>query len=367
MLKFIWGLIKGLALLVLLLAVSITLFVQCAPVFGGKPDAVSLQKMSSSNYYDGDVFRNLTPTSIQTPSDREVSLMDYISPPAGKNPQSPLPSQTFNKESFANGDFVWFGHSTILVKADDVTIITDPVFYNAGPVSYLVEPFAMQAENKISDLPEIDIVLISHDHYDHLDHQSIQEMDPKVKKYLVPLGVKAHLQRWGIADNKIVEMDWYQSESQGPVRFTLTPARHFSGRGLNNRFSTLWGSWVIKASSLSAYYSGDSGYSEEFKNIGTTYGPFDIAFLEDGAYNDAWNQIHMYPEESVQAGIDLNAKLYFPIHWGKFDLAVHQWTDPIVRARKAAQINKLKVATPYIGEVFRLDNYPQREWWESVN
>ena len=366
MLILIWKLVLGLVLLLLLLVVSGALFIQFAPVFGGKPDTASMRKLSASDHYDGHIFANLIPTRVSTPTDTEVSVMDYLSPPAGKNPTDPLPSRSFNKNDFKNGDFVWFGHSTVLMRMDDATIITDPVFYSAAPVSFAVKPFAMRVENSIDDLPEIDIVLISHDHYDHLDYRAIQEMDSRVKKYLVPLGIKAHLQRWGVADNKIVEMDWYEDELFGSVRFTLTPARHFSGRGLTNRFTTLWGSWVVQSNSLSAYFSGDSGYFDGFKTIGERFGPFDIAFLEDGAYNDAWSQIHMNPEESVQASIDLNAKIYVPIHWGKFDLAVHKWTDPVVRAKTAAQQNNVQVATPVIGAVFTAEDYPQSEWWGRV-
>ena len=150
------------------------------------------------------------------------------------------------------------------------------------------------------------------------------------------------------------------------MQFTLTPSRHFSGRGITNRYSTLWGSWVMKSSALNLFFSGDSGYFNEFKKIGDKFGPFDIAFLEDGAYNPAWNQIHMYPEQSVQASIDLKAKVFFPIHWGKFDLSVHKWSDPIIRAKKKAQLVNVNVATPLIGEVFTVNNYPSNEWWEKV-
>ncbi|MDG1905396.1 MAG: MBL fold metallo-hydrolase [Arenicella sp.] len=366
MLQFTWRLIKGLMILLLLLVIAITLFIQFAPVFGGKPDAQSMAKLMLSDQFDGEVFRNLMPTDVATPSDQEVSIMDFLNPPAGKIPAEPLPSKQFRKDSLTNGDFVWFGHSTVLMRTNDVTIITDPVFYNASPIPFTVTPFALQVENRISDLPEIDVVLISHDHYDHLDYQAIQEMDPKVKKYLVPLGVKAHLQRWGVADSKIVEMDWYESDLEGVVRFTFAPARHFSGRGLNNRLSTLWGSWVVQSNSSSVYFSGDSGYSEEFKKIGDQFGPFDIAFLEDGAYNPAWDQIHMYPEESVQASIDLNAKVYFPIHWGKFDLSTHTWTDPITRAHQSARQKNVQLATPVIGDVFSADDYPQSNWWSDI-
>lgn len=357
---------KGLVLLLLLLLASVALFIQFAPVFGGMPDVASMQKLNASGSYDGEIFKNLVPTTVQTPTDEDLSVFDFISPPANKNPKEPLPSSFFNKNDFNNGDFAWFGHSTVLMRTANINIITDPVFYSAAPVSFVVKPFSLQVKNTIKDLPEIDVVLISHDHYDHLDYRAIKEMDPKVRKYLVPLGVKAHLQRWGVADEKIVELDWYQDASYGAVRFTLTPSRHFSGRGITNRFSTLWGSWVVRSRSLSVFFSGDSGYFDEFKKIGVKFGPFDIAFLENGAYNQAWNQIHMYPEQSVQASIDLNAKVYFPIHWGKFDLSVHRWTDPIVRAINAAIENDVQMATPIIGEVFTAESYSKGEWWAAA-
>ncbi len=353
-------------LLVVILAISVILFLQLAPVFGGSPDAQSMKKIEASKQFDGEIFKNLVPTSISTPSDTQMSIMDLLSPPADKNPNQPLPSKSFSQSDFNNGDFVWFGHSTILMRLENTTIITDPIFHSASPFSFVVKPFEMEIDNGIGDLPDIDVVLISHDHYDHLDYQSIQEMDHKVKKYLVPLGIKAHLQRWGVADEKIVEMDWKDSESVNTVRFTLAPARHFSGRGLTNRNSTLWGSWVVQSSSSSVYFNGDSGYFDGYKEIGDEFGPFDIAFMEDGAYNKAWSQIHMFPEESVQASIDLKAAVYVPIHWGKFDLSVHNWTDPIIRAKKAAQQNKVQIATPIIGDVFTAKTFPQSNWWESV-
>lgn len=366
MFKLLWRFTKSLILLLLVFIMSIALFIQFAPVFGGDPDEQSLRKMNASINYDGENFNNLVPTMVQTPTDESFSLLDFFKTPIGKNPDQALPSKYFDKNQFINGDFVWFGHSTVLMKTDGITILTDPVFYSASPVSFAIKPFAMQAENTINELPDIDVVLISHDHYDHLDYQAIQEINFKVEKYIVPLGIKSHLQRWGVADHKIEELDWYQDSTFASVQFTLTPSRHFSGRGITNRYSTLWGSWVIKSSALNLFFSGDSGYFNEFKKIGDKFGPFDIAFLEDGAYNSAWNQIHMYPEQSVQASIDLKAKVFFPIHWGKFDLSVHKWTDPIIRAKKKAQLVNVNVATPLIGEVFTVNNYPSNEWWEKI-
>ncbi|MBX2836211.1 MAG: MBL fold metallo-hydrolase, partial [Gammaproteobacteria bacterium] len=219
----------------------------------------------------------------------------------------------------------------------------------------------------IEELPAIDVVLISHDHYDHLDYRAVKELSDTVDTFLVPLGVKAHLQRWGVDSDKIVEHDWYQTTEYSGVSFTQTPSRHFSGRGITNRFSTLWGSWVVKSDSMSVFFSGDSGYYDEFKRIGERYGPFDIAFMENGAYSVLWNQIHMFPEEAVQASIDLKATLFFPIHWGKYDLAFHTWTEPANRAMAAARENDVTMVSPLIGDVFNLSEYPSTPWWQKAD
>jgi len=193
---------------------------------------------------------------------------------------------------------------------------------------------------------------------------AIKDLNQRTKKFLVPLGIKAHLTRWGVSSEKITELDWYENVSYQDVEFTLTPSRHFSGRNVHNAFSTLWGSWVVKSEAARLFFSGDSGYFDEFKKIGQKYGPFDIAFIENGAYNTNWSQVHMLPEQSVQASIDLRAKVFFPMHWGKFDLSVHHWKEPIERATKAAQEKGVNIATPMVGEVFTTTKYSSETWWE---
>ena len=368
MLETIWKFTKYLLLVLVVLMIGIGLFLAFAPVFGGKPDASSQEKINTSKNFNGERFVNLIPTRVETPDpNNDFSVLDFIKPPTGKNPSEALPTKAFNKGIFKNGDFVWLGHSTILTKTNDVTILTDPIFNSASPVQFAVKPFAMEVVNSIDSLPEIDVIIISHDHYDHLDYLAIKDLASKTKKFLVPLGVKAHLSRWGISAEKIEEMDWHESVTYKTVKFTLTPSRHFSGRNVNNSFSTLWGSWVVQSNTLSLFFSGDSGYFDEFKKIGEIYGPFDIAFIENGAYNTNWAQIHMLPEQSVQASIDLKAKLFFPIHWGKFDLSVHHWKEPIERASKAADEKQVNIVAPIVGEVFVTSSYPKEKWWEKAN
>ncbi|WP_338412735.1 exodeoxyribonuclease VII large subunit [Psychrobacter raelei] len=219
-----------------------------------------------------------------------------------------------------------------------------------------------------------------HDHYDHLDHKAIKQLAHKVGHFYVPLGVKAHLILWGVAADNISEYDWYESASitggaslsKDEITLTFAPTRHFSGRRLTGQNTSLWGSWAVQSQQLSVYFSGDGGYSEEFAKIGERFGGFDVAFIEDGAYNQSWRNVHMMPEESAQAGIDVQAKVVLPIHWGKFDLSVHHWREPVRRLKLAFDNynstqpakHRIKVATPRIGQVFTLDTLPTAPWWE---
>ena len=367
--KIIIGTLIVISSLILLTLIIGTLFVNLSPAFGDAPSGESLDRITASKNFNGEIFENLIETKVQTPDPQnEQSMAGFIYnnffPPENKNPSRPLPSVKLIGNRMKNGEFAWLGHSTILMKLNDKVIITDPVFNNASPIPGSVKPFKMEHAPSIRNLPNnIDVVLISHDHYDHLDYKAIQDLNNRVSNFLVPLGVKAHLLSWGVNENKIKEKDWYEDVYIDSIHYVFTPSRHFSGRGLSNRFSTLWGSWVIQSDSTNIFFSGDSGYFDEFKKIGSEYGPFDIAFMENGAYNTNWNQIHFMPEESVQASVDLNATLMFPIHWGKFDLSVHPWDEPITRASRESKIKEVKLVTPFIGEVFDLQNPPNRIWW----
>lgn len=365
MLTMLWRTLTVLLIILLILVAAIAAFTTFAPTFGGSPNGDSLYGIEGSpNYQDGG-FVNLVATAMSTGDpDKSMNISGYLFPPDDKNPATSLPSVEFEKSAITSGDFVWFGHSTILFKTSTLNILTDPVFNRASPVPLVGNPFEYDQTPVVENLPDIDVVLISHDHYDHLDHIAIGELATSTKQFLVPLGIKAHLLRWGVAAKNIIELDWYQSVTVGTVSFTLTPSRHFSGRGITNRNSTLWGSWVVQSPSSSVFFSGDSGYFEEFKRIGDSYGPFDIAFIENGAYDESWDQIHMMPEDSAQAALDLNAALFFPIHWGKFDLAQHNWHEPIERASVAAAELGVQIVTPMVGEVFTLDSAPSEKWWE---
>ncbi|MDG6882415.1 metal-dependent hydrolase [Phocoenobacter uteri] len=373
--------LKNLLLFIIGVGMVISAYVYFHPTFGGTPNAESMQRIQHSSHFDGKHFQNLIPTNAtsigKAQSERKINrfalTMNFLFPPKGKNPDKPLVTNKLDLHLLKNGEFVWLGHSTVLFKTQNSTILTDPVFNNASPIPFLVEPFEMTNTPKITDLPYIDIVLISHDHYDHLDYQGIKQLKEKVGYFYVPLGVKAHLLRWGVASDKVVEYDWYEKMTFKHIQFVFAPSRHFSGRGIFNHRQTLWGSWVILSPDLKVYFSGDGGYSPEFAKIGQRFGGFDIAFMEDGAYNESWKDIHMLPEQTAQASIDVQTKVVLPIHWGKFDLSTHQWNEPVRRIAKKLQEynhtvleqNKIKLVTPRVGEIFKLNKLPQFEWWEE--
>ncbi|MCL4138462.1 UNVERIFIED_CONTAM: hypothetical protein GTU68_034280 [Idotea baltica] len=219
----------------------------------------------------------------------------------------------------------------------------------------------------IEQLPAIDLVLFSHDHYDHLDYQSILLLKDKVKQFYVPLGLGAHLEKWGVSPERIKELDWWEEANFEGLQLACTPARHFSGRGLGDRFTTLWASWVIKGKYDNIYFSGDSGYGPHFKEIGEKYGPFNFSMMECGQYNERWDNIHMMPEETVQASIDIKAKQMMPIHWGAFTLAMHPWQESVERATAAAEKMNVKMVLPQIGQTISINEepLPTERWWEK--
>lgn len=358
MMKKLFIYISGTTLCILLLLTIALMVTLQLPQFGGTPDQVTLQKMANSANFNGKVFNNLLPTTVSTISDSSPStwqsVSGYLWPPANKNPKAPINNQAFDPLQLEENQLVWLGHSTVYFRTAGVNIVTDPVFYRASPIPLGGKPFQYKFPVTSDSVKNADVVVISHDHYDHLEMRTIKALSASVHTFLVPLGVKAHLQKWGVDSEKIVELDWYESTHVRGVKFVLTPARHFSGRGLSDRYETLWGSWVIKSDGLNVYFSGDGGYSPEFKKVGELHGPFDVALMESGAYDKDWNQIHMFPEQAIQAAMDINAKTVLPIHWGKFDLARHNWLEPLLRSQVAANQSNISLLTPKVGEVISL-------------
>ncbi len=346
-------------------------------ITGKLPSGKYLQRLKQSpNYKDG-AFQNFSPTPMK-PEDvsfwkmgKEFFKKHPDTTPAGK---LPFVKTDLKKLYSAEPWLVWFGHSSYLLQIESKNLLIDPVFSgNAAPLSFMVKAFPGSNEYKIEDMPAIDYLILTHDHYDHLDFRTIRKLKGKVSKIFCSLGVGAHLMHWGVEENIITEMDWWQSEQlDKKIKLTAAPARHFSGRGIK-RGQSLWSSFILKTATHNLYLGGDSGYDSHFKDIGKQYGPFDLAILESGQYNAMWPLIHMLPEETVQAAVDLKAKAMMPVHWGKFKLGMHPWDEPVKRVLiKAEELNKeqgtgkkIQVATPKIGEPLLINgNYNTNNWWE---
>ena len=351
------------------------LFVYLSPEFGEPPTAEEQQAYARADNYADGKFVNPTPTSINMSLSTMASVMrDYVrgvpqGVPDGPPPVVPLDSATIVAASDTLTRITWFGHSAVLLEIDGQRLLLDPMLGKVpAPHPWLGQSrFSEGLPIAIEQLPAIDAVLISHDHYDHLDYGSIRRLKDKVTDFYVPLGVGAHLRRWGVAESAIHELNWWDEAHPDGLNLVFTPARHFSGRGLTDRNATLWGSWVIRGKQDTLYFSGDGGYGPHFARIGERYGPFNLAMIECGQYDTRWAQIHMMPEESVQAARALRARRVLPIHWGAFRLALHPWTDPVERITARAKEWGVPLTTPKIGEAVVVSEkvFPTSTWWTN--
>jgi L-ascorbate metabolism protein UlaG (beta-lactamase superfamily) len=293
----------------------------------------------------------------------------FFNKPADTRPSGRIPLQALTRTQLltAPDNTVYrLGHSTVLMKLHDTFWITDPMFSDrASPVQFAGPERFHAPPISIDELPPIKAVIISHDHYDHLDHDSIMSLAGKTEYFLTPLGVGDILIDWGVPAAKVRQLDWWQGIDIGDVRFVATPAQHFSGRGLFNN-QTQWASWVILAPDQRVFFSSDSGYFDDFRQIGEKYGPFDLTLLETGAYNANWPKVHMHPEESIQAHLDLKGKRLLPIHNGTFDLSMHSWREPFDRIVALGNVQGVPVITPLMGEPVSMhDTTGGRRWWED--
>lgn len=340
--------------------------------FGGKVTKKLKDRYEKSpNWVDGK-FMNLEETTMDISFLNMPKLLyRQVFDKAGREPKKDLPILPFDKEKFLEpsdeAKFIWYGHSVALMRINGLTILMDPMLGpNASPIApFSTKRFSKRSLDLIGAFPEIDLMLMTHDHYDHLDLASISRLQHKVKKCFVAIGVGRHLEYWGWDANKIQEFDWWKNAKFENIEITFTPNRHFSGRGLTDRAKSLWGGWVFKTEKENIYWSGDGGYGKHFKEVGEKLGPFDIGFMECGQYNANWHLIHMYPEEAVQAAIDAGVKKAVAVHWAGFALAQHVWKDPITRFTEAAE-GKLDVNTPQIGELFNTSDVITDKWWEEI-
>lgn len=361
-----------LLLFLVVLAVSISLFIYIHPAFGGSPSKEQKKGYNKFDHYVNGKFVNLVTTTMNMSPSTIFSLMkDSISRGKDRNPagQFPVPVMDWNKIKREEDSLTWFGHSAFLLSIDNKKILIDPMLGpTASPVTFAgSKRYSEDMLRVIDEMPFIDAVFITHDHYDHLDYPSILKLMSKVAHFFVPYGVSAHLISWGVAKEKITELNWWEEMEHEGLTIALTPSKHFSGRGIFNRDPTLWGGWVILGKNTRFYTSGDGGYDTHFKEIGRKYGPFDITLIEGGQYDRRWSWVHMTPEEAVQAHIDVKGKHMMLIHWGAFTLAYHGWTEPIERALKEAKKAEVKLIAPEIGETVPLLeelSIPISSWWK---
>lgn len=323
----------------------------------------------ASDHYSKGRFHNLIPTTTLSKDKGFGSvLMERFRRPQSVTPSKVIPSvRTDLRQTGSERPAVlWFGHSSYLIIYRDVRILIDPVFSgHASPVPGMIKAFKGSDAYTPADFPDIDYLIITHNHYDHLDRKTIAALLPKVRQVYTSLGVGKYLPLH-TADRPVTEMDWWETQQlQEGISLTATPARHFSGRGLIQNES-LWSSFVLQLPGYRLFLGGDSGYGPHFKSIGEKYGPFDLALLECGQYNLSWHDIHLLPEETAQAAIDLHARVLMPVHWAKFALANHPWNEPPSRLLKKAKELDLHVCTPMIGETVIVGKmYPASHWWED--
>jgi L-ascorbate metabolism protein UlaG (beta-lactamase superfamily) len=359
----------------LLLGVVTILFLNIDPAFGGNPTTEQKEFYQHSNNYVDGKFINEDPAELVINSSDNSSMNeDSASEAEDRSPDGPIPVSAidWDKIKSENDSLTWFGHSAFLLSIDNKMLLVDPMLSPiASPVSFAgIKRYEYSEDimlRLIDEMPPIDAVFITHDHYDHLDYQSIITLNSKVSHFFVPLGVGAHLVRWGIPEEKITELNWWEETEYQGLTVALTPARHFSGRDPFNIDTTLWGGWVVLGNNTRLYTSGDTGYDTHFKEIGKKYGPFDITLIEGGQYDPSWSDIHMIPEQSVQANLDVNGETMMLMHWGAFTLANHGWKEPVERALKEANKREISIIAPKIGETVLLDSdlqIPPISWWD---
>lgn len=339
--------------------------------FGGKITKAHLEKYRQSPNWIKGRFRNKSYTKMMhaKPADFPKLFKKQFFETQFRMPEKPIELEPFEGVDFdAVQDiprFTWFGHSVALLKINGKNLLIDPMFGSdtspIGPVR--TKRFSENTLSIIDRLPPIDAILFTHDHYDHLDYDSMKKLRRKVNTYFTSLGLARHLERWGVPTEQIREFDWWDSTDFEGIKITFTPSRHFSGRGLTDRFKCLWGGWVFQTTQHQIYWSGDGGYDTHFQEVGEKFGAFDWAFMECGQYNPTWYQTHMNPEESVQAALDANAKIAIPYHWGGFALALHTWKDPVERFAAEAKRKNQTICTPKPGEIVTFGSEPIGNAW----
>ena len=364
----------GGSLAFVLAVVAAAAWVLSLPAFGGRLEGERLARARANPHFHDGRFVNPLPPAGYTLADAWNLLVgqfgDEVRSPPAPIPVLPVDSAALKAAPPTPGlQALWLGHAGVYIAIDGVRLLVDPVFaeyaspFEIGPRRFHPPPL------RLDDLPPIDAVLITHDHYDHFDMRTVRHLAQRGTAFFVPLGIGAHLQVWGVPVAQIREMEWWQGEALRGVRIVSTPSRHYSGRGLTDQRATLWTSWSVLGTRHRFYVSGDTGYSDHFRTIGERFGPFDLAFVKIGAYGPGapWLDIHMSAEDAVRAHVDVRARRLFPVHWGTFNLAFHAWDEPIRRAVAAARRERVELLTPRVGEIVDADRtFAFNPWWERV-
>lgn len=339
--------------------------------FGALPEGAELARVLASPHQAGGVFQNFEPMRIMTTNDNMlVGLIRWLTTRAERTkPAVPLPGARENLAALHDDTIVWLGHSSFFLRLAGLNILVDPVLSDyASPVFFANRAFAGTLPYLARDMPAIDLLLVSHDHWDHLDYATLQALKGRVRLAVCGLGTGAHLLRWGYEAERVRELDWEDSLEVGGLGLTMTTSRHFSGRTLSDRDRALWGGFVLETARRKIYFSGDGGYGRHFADIGRRHGPFDLVLLDSGQYNVKWPHVHMFPEQAAQAAEDLGACSFMPAHIGRFCLSEHPWDEPFRRQEELARGRPYSLFQPLIGKAVPLERRMPAQpcWWEGL-
>ena len=341
------------------------------PVSGGSRSDVTSTPAATPTESGGNTGNAVVTRQFKNENDYIMMTGAMLPASDRRTPKEMLRCETpdFTKAKEGGLTVTWFGHSSSLVQLGTVNILIDPVFGDrSSPVSFVGPKRFAERPVTAESLPDIDVLLLSHDHFDHMEEQTIRATVDKVKRYIVPLGVDDILKNWGIPEDRITALDWWEETTIDGVTYALTPSQHNSGRGLSS-VTTLWGGIFFRDDAHSVYYTGDGGYYDVFARVYARYGEPDLMLTECGQYDTGWSMTHMFPEQSAQAAVDAHAKWMIPVHWGAYCLCNVAWDDSIIRVSSAAEEKGLNLATPRIGQTVDYDeiaNYRER-WWEEYD